>query len=137
MRKNLIFILASLSFITVLILITHHLFPKTIEHKYFLLQMKGETQSWRVEDYQIAISPTFSAAGSAKVYYLGDLSQIDNEIQIEFYNDFFGPQKGEAYLRGTGSIGNKGYYETGGGGLTDEAHSLTLNQIGKTYAVIT
>lgn len=137
MKRNLILIAASIFLITVLVLITHNWFPKTIEHKYFLLQMKGEAQNWRVEDYQVAITPNFSAAGSAKVYYLGDLGRINNEIQVEFYNDFFASQIVGAYSTGIGAIGDNGYFETGGGGLSDNAQNITLQEIGRTYAVIT
>lgn len=105
-------------------------FTKGNDNQYlFLLQLEGESENWKMEDYLVKLSNTEIYEGSGKLTYIGEGNVSD--YAIFFYMD-------DKPLSST-SMPYKGPVILGGGGSTSVSNELVfpIESAKSIYAKIT
>jgi hypothetical protein len=99
-------------------------FPTTVNNNYYLLKMKGQSEHWKITDYQFASVPNKGgASGSETVTYLGNPNELEGEIVVEIYDFRYGTTTPSGKSITMAESLMDGSFKAGGGG-----GSLFLNE---------
>lgn len=91
---------------------------------YYFLELEGESASWRVREYKVAITPLTTEKGAAAIIYQGEHPQtVEPDITVEFYDEH-SPQP--YHVSSKRALDDQHSFTTGGSGGNTPSYSRTL-----------
>lgn len=83
MIKNIVIILLAVTSILFMMLYFN---SETKKEYYYYLSLNGESQSWRISDYKIIVTPEKRESGGGKISYIGDYERYPTKISYQIFH---------------------------------------------------